>query len=122
MRHARLTSPLPIGLLALGVILPAYRRGLVSAPRCLQLLLSHSLPATVTAIALAAITTHTDGEKRVARGVKASPHAKALERPICCHATAHPQHNTPAMKGQTIGAFGADDVAVPARSSENYVF
>jgi hypothetical protein len=41
MRHARLTSPLPIGLLALAVILLAYRRGLVSASRCPHLLLSH---------------------------------------------------------------------------------
>jgi hypothetical protein len=32
MRHTRLTSPLPIGLLAPTVILLAYRRGLVSAP------------------------------------------------------------------------------------------
>jgi hypothetical protein len=30
MRHTRLTSPLPIGLLALAVILLAYRRCLVS--------------------------------------------------------------------------------------------
>jgi len=61
------------------------------------LLLPHSLPAAITAIALASITTRTDGEKRVARGVKASPHAKALNRPICCHGTAHSQNNTPAM-------------------------
>jgi hypothetical protein len=67
MRHARLTSALPIGMLALAVILLAYRRGLVSTARCPHLLLSHSLPATVTAIALAAITTRADGEKRVAR-------------------------------------------------------
>ncbi len=83
MRHARLTSSLPIGLLALAVILLAYRRGLVSTARCPHLLLSHSLPAAVTAIALAAITTRTDGEKRVARWVKAPPHAKAFGRLIC---------------------------------------
>ena len=122
MRHARPTSALLIGLLALAVILSAFCGGLVSAARCPQLLLPHSLPAAIAAIALASITTRTDSEKRVARGVKASPHAKALKRPICCRATAHPQHNTPAMTGQTIGAFGADDVAVPARSSENSVF
>ena len=75
MRHARLTSPLPIGLLALAVILLAYRGCLVSAARCPQLLLPHSLPATVAAIALAAVTTSTDGEKRVARRIKAPPHA-----------------------------------------------
>jgi hypothetical protein len=85
MRHARLTLALPIGLLALTVILLAYRRGLVSAPRCPHLLLSHSLPATVTAIALAAITTRTDGEKRVASWVTAPPHAKAFDTLICCH-------------------------------------
>ncbi len=85
MRHARLTSPLPIGLLALAVILLACRRGLVSAARCPHLLLSHSLPATVTAIALAAITTRTDGEKRIARWVNAPPHAKAFGRSICSH-------------------------------------
>jgi hypothetical protein len=67
MRHARLTLPLPIGLLTLAVILLACRRGLVSAARGSYLLLSHSLPATIAAIALAAITTRTDGEKRVAR-------------------------------------------------------
>ena len=85
MRHASLTSPLSIGLLALAVILLAYRRGLVSAARCPQLLLTHSLPATVAAITLAPITTRTDGEKRIARRVKAPPHAKTFGRPICCH-------------------------------------
>jgi hypothetical protein len=85
MRHAKLISPLPIGLLALAVILLAYRRGLVSTARCSHLLLAHSSPATVIAIALAAITTCTDGEKRVARWVKAPPHAKAFDRLICCH-------------------------------------
>jgi len=85
MRHARLTPPLPIGPLAPAVILLAYRRGLVSAARCPHLLLSHSPPATVAAIALAAITTRIDGEKRVARWVKASPHAKTFGSLICCH-------------------------------------
>jgi len=85
MRHTRMTSPLPIGLLSLSVILFAYRRGLVSAARCPHLLLSHSLPATVTAIALAAITSCTDGEEHVAGWVKAPPHAKAFSRLICCH-------------------------------------
>ena len=85
MRHARMASPLPIRLLALTVILLAYRRCLVSASRCPHLLLPHSLPATVTAIALAAITARTNGEKRVARWVKAPPHAKAFCRLICCH-------------------------------------
>jgi hypothetical protein len=85
MRHARMASPLPIGLLALAVIFLAYRGCLVSASRCPHLLLSHSLPATVTAIALAAIAARTNGEKRVARWVKAPPHAKAFRRLICCH-------------------------------------
>jgi hypothetical protein len=85
MRHARLTSPLPVGLLALAVILLTCRRGLVSASRCPQLLLPHSLPATVAAIALASITTRTDGEKRVARWVKAPADAKAFGRLICGH-------------------------------------
>jgi hypothetical protein len=85
MRHARMASPFPIGLLALAVILLAYRRCLVSAARCPHLLLSHSLPATVTAVGLATITARTDGEKRVARWVKAPPHAKAFSRVICCH-------------------------------------
>jgi hypothetical protein len=84
MRHARLTSPLPIGLLALAVISPAYRRGLVSTARSPQLLLPHSLPAIVAAIALAAIATRTDVEKRVACWIKASPYAKAFGRLICC--------------------------------------
>jgi hypothetical protein len=97
MRHARLTSPLPMGLLALAVILLADRRGLVSTARCPQLLSSHPLPAAVTAIALAAITTRTDGEKRVARWVKAPPHAKSFERLICCH---HPNRICQQMIGQ----------------------
>jgi hypothetical protein len=50
-----------------------------------HLLLSHSLPATVTAIALAAITTRTDVEKRVACWVNAPPHAKAFDRLVCGH-------------------------------------
>jgi hypothetical protein len=95
MRHTRPTSTLTIGLLALAVILSACCGGLVSAARCPQLLLPHSLPAAIAAIALASITTRTDSEKRVARGVEASPHAKALHRPICCHGTDHSQHNTP---------------------------
>ena len=102
MRHARLTSAFAIGLLALVVIVPASRGGLVPAARCPQLLLPHSLPAGMAAIALASITTLTDSEKRVARGVKASPHAKALNRPICCHGTIHSQHNTPGMIGLMI--------------------
>ena len=40
MRHARLTPPLPIGLLTLAVILLACRGGLVPAARCPQLLLT----------------------------------------------------------------------------------
>jgi len=84
MRHTRLTSPLPIGLLALAVILLACRRRLVSAARCPHLLLSHSLPAIIAAITLAAITTSTDGEKRVARWVKTALHAKACGRLLCC--------------------------------------
>ena len=77
-RHARLTSPLPIRLLAPAVILLAYRRGLVSAARCRHLLLSHSLPATVTAIAPSAITTRTDSEKRVAPWVKSTAAREGL--------------------------------------------
>jgi len=63
MRHARPTSSSPIGPLALAMILLAYRGCLISATGFLQLLLSHPLPASVTAMALAAITTRTDGEK-----------------------------------------------------------
>ena len=91
MRHARPTSALPIGLLALAVLVLACRGGLVSAARCPQLLLPHSLPATLAAIALAAITARTDSEQRVALGVEASPHAKALGRSICCHRASHSQ-------------------------------
>jgi hypothetical protein len=122
MRHARLAAALPIGLLALAVIVPAYRGVLVSAARCPQLLLPHSPPATVTAIALTTITTRTDSEKRVARRVKASPHAKALSRLICCHGGGHSHHDTTAMIGQTTGAFGAMMSLAPGRGSENYVF
>jgi hypothetical protein len=85
MRHARLTSALPIGLLALAVILHSCRGGLVSLARCPQLQLPYSLPAGIAAIALPSITTRADSEKRVARRVKAPSHAKALRRSICCH-------------------------------------
>jgi hypothetical protein len=79
MRHARMASPLPIGLLALVVIFLAYRRCLVSAARCPRLLLSHSLPAMVTAIALAAIAARTDGEKCVARWGQSSAAREGLQ-------------------------------------------
>jgi hypothetical protein len=103
MRHARLTLPLPIGLLALAVVLLACHGGLVPAPRCPQLLLTHSLPADVAAIALASITTRTDSEKRVARWVKAPPHAKALSTLICCHS----KQNMPTDDRTDDCAFGA---------------
>jgi hypothetical protein len=74
------------------VIVPACCGGLVSAARCPLLLLPHSFPAAFAAIALAAITTRADSEKCVAGWVKASPHAQAFYRPICCHCTAHSQH------------------------------
>ena len=122
MRHARLTSTLPVGLLAMAVILLACCGGLIATARCPLLLLPHSLPAAVAAIALASITTRADTEKLVARGVKASPHAKALHRPICCRSTAHSQHNTPGMIGQMIGAFGAMISLALGNSSESYAF
>ena len=99
MRHARSTSAFAIGLLPLVVIVPACPGGLVSAARCPQLLLPHSLPAAVAAIALAPITTRTDTEKRVARGVKTPPLAKAFNRSICCRPHRHLHHNTPGMIG-----------------------
>jgi hypothetical protein len=71
------------------------------------LLLPHSPPAPVAAIALAAITTRTDSENPAARGINASSHAKALNRPICCHGTVHSQHNTPRMIGLMTAPFGA---------------
>jgi hypothetical protein len=55
------------------------------------LLLPHSLPAAIAAVALTSITTHTDGEKRVACGVKAPPQAKALGSSICWYDTGHSQ-------------------------------
>jgi hypothetical protein len=100
MRHAGLTSASPVGLLALAVIVPTCRRGLISAARCPQLLLACSLPAAVTAIALASITTRTDSEKRVAGGVTTPPLAKSFDRSICCDRHRHSHHNTPGMIGQ----------------------
>ena len=66
---------------------------------CQQLLLPHSLRATIAAIALAAITTHTDSKGRVARGINAPPQAKALNGSICCHGAGH--SHAPGMIGQT---------------------
>jgi|HubBroStandDraft_1064217.scaffolds.fasta_scaffold102308_3 hypothetical protein len=84
MRHARLTSPLPLGLLALAVILLACRRGLVSAARCPHLPLSHSLPAIIAAITLAAITARTDMlffmSSRLQRGFNAGQQAVYRKR------------------------------------------
>ena len=107
MRHARPTSAFPIQLLALVVITPACRGGLVSAARCTPLLLPHSLPAAVTAIALAPVATRADREKGAASGVNASPNAQALYRPICCHSTVHSQHNTATDDRTDDCAFGA---------------
>jgi hypothetical protein len=104
MRHATLTSPLPIGLLAPAVILLSCRRGLVSPPRCPHLLLAHSLPAAIAAIALAAVTTRTDVEKRVARRVNAPPHAKAFDGSIRCH---HVKQNMPTDDRTDDCAFGS---------------
>jgi hypothetical protein len=94
-------------LLALVVIMPACRGGLVSAASRTQLLLPHSLPAAVTAIALASIATRTHREKRVASGVNASPNAKALNSPLCWHSTVHSQHNTATDDRTDDCAFGA---------------
>ena len=116
MRHARLTTLLPIGLLAPAVILLAYRRGLVSAARCPHLLLLHSPPTAVTAIALAAITARADSEERVARWVKASPHAKAFGKSICCH----PNHTIRQGDDRTDDyRLRRDDVARAGRGSES---
>jgi hypothetical protein len=104
MRHARPTSPLPIGLLALAVILLAWRRG---------------LPAIIAAITLAAITTRTDGEKRVARWVKTAPHAKAFGRLICCH---HLNRICQQMIGQMTAPSAPMMSLALGQSSENYVF
>jgi hypothetical protein len=59
MRHAGPSLTLSIGLLALAMIQLACLRSLVSAARCQQLLLPHSLPAGLAAIALAAVTATT---------------------------------------------------------------
>ena len=96
-----------------GCDLPACGGGLVSAARCPQLLLPYSLPAAVAAIALASITTRTDSEKRIARGIKAPPNAKALSRSICCHAAGHSQPQY-AMDDRTDDwRLRRDDVARP---------
>jgi hypothetical protein len=86
------------------------------------LLLPYSLPAAVAAIALASITTRTDGEKRAAGGVKTLPHAKALSRSICCHGAGHSPHNTPGMIGQMTAPSAPMMLLPSARSSEDYVF
>ena len=85
MRHARLASTLSMGLLALAMVLPAHLRGLVSAARCPQLLLPHSLPTGLAAIALAAVTTSTDSKKSVASGIKAPAHSKTFCASIGFH-------------------------------------
>ena len=119
MRHAGLTLALPIGLLALTVILPSWLRGLVSAARCQQLLSPHSLPAVVAAIALAAVTTPTDSKKRIACGVKASAQAKTLNRPIRCHGAGHSHHNTPGMIGPTTAPSARMMLLASGKSSKN---
>jgi hypothetical protein len=86
------------------------------------LLLPYSLPAAVAAIALASITTRTDGEKAAARGVKTPPHAKALSGSICCHSAGHSPHNTPGMIGQMTAPSAPMMLLPSAPSSEIYVF
>ena len=95
MSHARLAATLSMGLLALAMILPACLRGLVSAARCPQLLLTHSLPTGLAAIALAAVTTRTDSKERVASGVKAPAHAKTFFASIGFHCLRRSHYNTP---------------------------
>jgi len=95
MRHARPALTLSMGLLALAMVLPACLRGLVSAARCPQLLLPHSLPTGLAAIALAAVTTRTDSKKSVASGIKAPAHAKTFCASIGFHCFRHSHYNTP---------------------------
>ena len=85
MRHAGPALPLSIGLLALAMIQLACLRGLVSAARCQQLLLPHSLSTGLAAIALAAVTATTEGEHRIATGITTPARAKAISRSIRGH-------------------------------------
>jgi hypothetical protein len=95
MRHARLAAALSMGLLALAMILPAWLRGLISTARCPQLLLPHSLPTGLAAIALATVTTRTDSKERVTSGVKAPAHAKTFYALTGFHCFRHSHYNTP---------------------------
>jgi hypothetical protein len=109
MRHARLASTLSMRLLALAMIPPACIRGLVSPACCPQLLLPHSLPTGLAAIALAAVTTRTDTKKSVASGIKAPAHAKTFFASIGFHCFRHSslQYAITRMIGRMIRAFGA---------------
>jgi len=102
MRHAGPASTLSIGLLALAMIQLACLRGLVSAARCQQLLLPHSLPTGLAAIALAAVTATTESKHRVAIGVTTPARAKTVSGSIRCHGAGHSPHNTPWMIGRMI--------------------
>jgi hypothetical protein len=78
MRHRGLASTSSIGLLPLAMMLLACFRSLISAARRPQLLLTHTLPTCLLAIALTAITTGTDGKKCVAGGIKTPAQSKTF--------------------------------------------
>ena len=113
MRHARLALTLSMGLLALAMVLPAHLRGLVSAARCPQLLLPHSLPTGLAAIALAAVTTSTDSKKECCKWDQSTCALEDLLRldRFSLRPTLSLQYAIAQMIGRMIRAFGADDVA-----------
>ena len=121
MRHRGPTLTLSISMLALAMIQLACLRGLISATGCHQLLSPHSLSTGHAAIALATVTATTESEHRIATGITTPARAKTFSGLIRCHGYGYFPHNTPWMIGQMTRAFGADDVAPSARSSENYV-
>ena len=123
MRHRPSGLALPIRLLAPAVCLLTWRGRLVAPTDRQHLSLSHPLPAGVTAIALSSVATATQSKHGTAIGVQTSARAEALNGPTQRLRSSHPLTITHTrMIGRMIRAFGADDVAVPAKSSENYVF
>jgi hypothetical protein len=96
MRHAHPGLTLSIRLLTTAMCLLTCRCRLVTAARSRHLLLPHPLPARVAAIALSAVTTTTDGEERVATGIKTPARAKTFWASIRCQCFPHSQFAPPA--------------------------
>jgi hypothetical protein len=118
MRHSRLGSPLPIGALAVAMCFLTRLGRLVTMAGCQDLSPPHSLPAGVTAIALASVAATTQSKDGIAVGVEASARTKSVyRRCLCC---SHSLATIPHRDDRTDdGAFGAMMSLASGKSPKN---